>query len=297
MHRWRCSTTSSRAWRALWLLLTAWLLAGCTHLFFLPMRQLVQTPAALGLTAQDVQLQAQDGTRLFAWHLAAAQPRGVICYFHGNAENISTHIVNVAWLPGTGYEVLLPDYRGYGASAGKPSLPGALQDVRAALDWCLARGTASGLPVYALGQSLGGALVLEVAAEPGYRDALAAVVADSAFAGYRRIARDALANSWLLWPLQYPLSWLVTGRHDPLDAVQRRAGLPLLLLHSADDRVVPYAHGEALAAAAAAPACFLRTAGSHNAALRQPAVQQALTGFLADAAAARAAPRCPVPLP
>lgn len=292
MRNWSCTAISSRGARLPALLLATLLLAGCTHLFFLPMRQQVLSPAQLQLDAQDVNLVSADGTRLFAWHLRAAQPRGIVCFFHGNAENISTHIVNVAWLPAAGYEVLLLDYRGYGGSAGKPDLPGALADVRAGLDWCLARGRESRLPAYAFGQSLGAALTLEVAAEPAYRTQLAGVVADSSFAGYRRIARQALSGSWLLWPLQYPLSWLVTADHDPLVAVAGRGALPLLLMHSRDDNIIPFAHGELLREAAAAPACFLATSGPHNAALGPlsaggPGYRQSFVEFMAAAAAWR----------
>lgn len=283
-----CIAISRHATRCLSLLLllvAGLLLSGCTHLFFYPMRQQVLSPEKLGLQSADISLSSPDGTRLFAWHLLPqTKAQGVVCYFHGNAQNISTHIVNVAWLPPAGYEVLLLDYRGYGASAGKPSLPGALDDVRVALDWCLARGRALQLPVYALGQSLGAALMLEATAAEPYRESLAGVVADSSFAGYRRIARDAMAQSWLLWPVRYPLSLLVTGAHDPEVAVARRHGLPLLLLHSVDDEVVPFAHGKRLHDASADPVCFVRTQGRHNAALGEPAVAAAVGMFFREAA-------------
>lgn len=256
------------------LLLLAALLTGCTDLFFYPMRQQVLDPSKMGLAKSDVALTAADGTQLLAWHLAAERPRGVICFFHGNAENISTHIVNVAWLPEAGYDVLLVDYRGYGASQGRAEFPEVLADVRAGLDWCVARGGAAGVPVYALGQSLGAALLLDAVAADPYRDELAAVVADSGFSGYRRIVRDVLSESWLLWPFRYPVSWLVTGSHDPEHAVRGLGGLPLLVMHSRDDEVVPWAHGVRIFSAARGPRCFLPTAGPHNAALGPRSAQR-----------------------
>lgn len=248
-------------------LLLALALSGCTHLFFFPMRQQVMSPAQFSLSSHDINLVAADGTKLFAWHLPAEKPQGVVCFFHGNAENISTHIANVAWLPPAHYEVLLTDYRGYGASSGKPAFPEVFDDVRAALDWCLARGQELDVPVFAFGQSLGAALLLDVAAQPPYRGALAGVIADSGFSNYRRIAREAMSHSWLLWPLQYPLSWLITPDHDPEDAVQDLGGLPLLVMHSGDDATVRDTHARRILHAAHDPKCFLRTHGSHNAAL------------------------------
>jgi len=279
------------------LLLAGGLLAGCTSLFFFPGRQQVLSPQQLGLVSRDITLHAADGTRLFAWHLQAAEPRGIVCFFHGNAENISTHIVNVAWLPPAGYDVLLADYRGYGASAGEAEFPEALEDVQAALDWCLAAGKLRGLPVYAFGQSLGAAMTLAVAAREPNRARLAAVVADSGFSDYRRIARDVLSQSWLLAPLKYPLSWLVTAGHAPERAVAALEGVPLLVMHSVDDRIVPYAHAGQLLAKARGPVCFLPTHGPHNAALNpgfagSGAYRSALLDFLA-ATQAEGGFRCP----
>lgn len=77
-----------------------------------PMRPLVRTPAAADLEWEDVSLRAADGTALFAWFLPvkAGKPRGTILFLHGNAENISTHLGSVWWLPARGYQVLLLDY-------------------------------------------------------------------------------------------------------------------------------------------------------------------------------------------
>ncbi|MFZ5724472.1 MAG: alpha/beta hydrolase [Pseudomonadota bacterium] len=295
MRIWRCTITSDRRRATGAVLLSLWL-AGCTDLFFVPMRQQVFKPEQLGVEATDTWLQAGDGTRLFSWHLPAPEARGVVCYFHGNAENISTHIVNVAWLPAAGYEVLLVDYRGYGASHGEAEFPEVLADVQAGLDWCLARGRETGRPAFALGQSLGAALLLEVAARPPYRESLGGVIADSGFSGYRQIARDALSHSWLTVPLKYPLSLLVTAQHDPAAAVRDMAPLPLFVLHSPEDRVVPYAHGERIFAAANAPKCFRKTAGPHNAAFRDPGNRAALLAFMASARSA-GGPQCDAAIP
>lgn len=284
---WRCSITSSLRPGAA--LLAGLLLAGCTNLVFVPLRQQVYTPEQLGVQVVDVHLRAADATELFAWQLTTATaPRGVLCYFHGNAENISTHTANVAWLPAAGYEVLALDYRGYGASKGRAEFPEVFADVRAGLDWCLQRGEQAGVPVFALGQSLGAALLLDTVAQSPYRERLAGVIADSGFSGYRAIARDALSHSWLTIPLKYPLSWLLTGDHDPVDAVPALAPLRLLVLHSRDDKVVPFAHGERIFAAASSPKCLLVTGGAHNAAFTQAANRDALLAFLAGTAPAGA---------
>ena len=120
--------------RARLALLLALGLAGCTSTFFQPHRVLVQTPAQLGMDYQELGLRAQDGTALNAWYLPARGPaRATVLYLHGNAENISTHFANVAWMPVEGFNVLALDYRGYGASGGSPSLAGVQLDIDAAM--------------------------------------------------------------------------------------------------------------------------------------------------------------------
>jgi hypothetical protein len=115
-------------------------LGGCSGLIFQPMRELVLTPDEIGLDYRDVHLEAEDGVRLHGWFLPAEPPRrGSVLFLHGNAQNISTHIASVAWLPAEGFDVLLVDYRGYGLSGGSPSLAGLHLDFEAALEALLER--------------------------------------------------------------------------------------------------------------------------------------------------------------
>ncbi|MFL6647184.1 MAG: alpha/beta hydrolase, partial [Sulfurifustaceae bacterium] len=98
-------------------------MAGCTGVFFQPYRTLVRTPDDIGLAYEDVRFKTADGVVLHGWFLPAnATACATVLFLHGNAENISTHIGSVYWMPRYGFNVFLPDYRGYGASSGTPSL-------------------------------------------------------------------------------------------------------------------------------------------------------------------------------
>ena len=105
-------------------LLALMCLSGCTAttaLLFYPQDHHVRTPHDLALDYQDVWLTAADGTRLHAWWLPAVGGNSktpTVLHLHGNAENISTHIQSVAWLPLEGVNVLMLDYRGFGLSVG-----------------------------------------------------------------------------------------------------------------------------------------------------------------------------------
>lgn len=257
-------------------------LAGCTGVFFQPMRQHVHTPADAGVAFEDVALTAGDGTQLHAWLLpAVGRARGVVVFLHGNAENISTHIASVLWLPARGYHVLAPDYRGYGRSAGTPTVAGVLDDVDAAVRYAADPARFGGLPVVLFGQSLGGAFALVHAGDPQHRARLAGVVADSAFSGFRDIAREKLRVSALTRWLAWPAGWLVDDRARPVDAVARIAPLPLLLMHGDRDAVVPVGHARRLFEAAGEPKTLWIVPGAaHTAALRSMEWRDRLAGWL-----------------
>src|SRR5947207_2938863 len=114
--------------------------AGCTPVFFQPTGSIYATPGQYGIEYQPVEFKAADGTALFAWFLPArGEPKGSVLYLHGNAQNISAHFSNVAWMPAAGFNVLAFDYRGYGGSEGKPTLAGVQLDIDAAMRVLLER--------------------------------------------------------------------------------------------------------------------------------------------------------------
>lgn len=256
---------------------------GCTDVFFQPLRSHVFDPRDLGVHPQDIWLTAEDGVKLHAWLIPAVSERkGTILFLHGNAENVSTHIASVYWLPAEGYEVLLLEYRGYGRSGGEPSFAGLLQDVAAADRYLDSVAGVRRDRVVLLGQSLGGALALLYAGRPGTKGRFRAVIADSAFADSRRIIRDSVARLPVLgFLLKYPLSWLIDASYNPEDAVGRISPTPVLILHSMDDPIVPYTHGEALFEHAGSPKELWEYKGAgHIGALRSAEGRKDLLEYL-----------------
>ncbi|RLA41647.1 MAG: alpha/beta hydrolase [Gammaproteobacteria bacterium] len=256
-------------------------LNACSDLFFFPSRQLIQTPDNLGLAYQDIELRAADATALHAWFLpAVGKPRGSILFLHGNAENISTHIYNVRWLPAAGYQVLLLDYRGFGRSSGSPSLPDVFLDIDAAMNWLSETPEASGQALYILGQSLGASLMLHAASQYTNNTRLCGLVSDAAFTRYGEIVRHVANQAWLTWPVQYPLS-LAGGRaYDPVDAVARLGSLPILFFHSADDQIIPFIYLDQLIAMHPGLSKRVVTSGPHTATFNQIENREILLRFL-----------------
>ena len=79
---------------------------GCTDYIFYPMRDMVLSPDVVGLEYEDLFIETGDQLRLHGWRLfSSTTPVATVLYFHGNAENISTHFGNVYWLAKQGYEI------------------------------------------------------------------------------------------------------------------------------------------------------------------------------------------------
>lgn len=278
----------SRFYAVLLLTCLSIFLGGCTNLtslLFYPKTHYVYTPEKLGLTAERINIATPDGEVLENWLLkTAVEPKGTILFLHGNGENISTHIRSVGWLPQHGYDVFLLDYRGYGKSTGSSTLPSALSDVQQAHRWLTNRLSAAGnhQPLYIFGQSLGGALAITYTAsyQQGLRK-IDALISESAPASWPQIAREAMSNSWITWLLQIP-ALLMPSEYDPEDHIVKIAVIPVLLMHSPEDKVVAYHHGLQLFEKSNSNAIWLDTKGGHIAGLNEQAIRQTFLAFLAQ---------------
>ena len=233
-------------------MLSGWLicalaLSGCDAVFFQPNNNFYYAPPQFGLRFEEVRFDSEDGTRLHAWFLPAAPPvRGTIIFFHGNAANISNHLVAVRWLPPAGYSVLLFDYRGYGKSEGFPDRASAIADGAAAIRYVRKRPDVDARRLIVYGQSLGGALAMSALAEAG-TEGVRALVVESSFRSYREIARLKMDEHWLSWPFQFPLSWLLFSDDlSPTGIMPRLAGVPTLVVHRTLDNTVPFEAGRRL---------------------------------------------------
>ncbi len=188
---------------------------------YAPSRVLTTTPAALGLSWEEVHLETKDGQRLSAWHVRAPEPRGLVLYFHGNAGNIQDRLPLAAAFASERLDTLLVDYRGYGASTGTPWEEGLYLDAEAAFSW----GVRRSLPMALYGESLGGA----VAAELALRRSATALILQSTFTSLPDMAAKVLP---------------VLGRlliHQRFDTVRKVPWIrqPILIIHGQEDTLVP----------------------------------------------------------
>ncbi len=229
------------------LLVVTLLITSCNSVFFHPVKEQIVDPDAVGIKYEARAIKDENEPTLNAWLLrSTGAPKATILHLHGNAENISTHVGSVYWLPKEGFNVFTFDYRGYGASEGEPTFEGLHHDAERALKYISSDPELNKYPIILFGQSLGGSIALYVASKDENKKLLTAVIAESPFKGYRNIARDKLKSFWLSYPFSYPLSFLVSADFDSSDIVSKISPLPLLIIHPLYDQTVPYYHGSDL---------------------------------------------------
>jgi len=75
-------------------------------------REIIATPARLGMFYEELQLKTADGISLHGWYVPVAQPRGTVLFLHGNGGNISHRLDSLLMFHRLGYSMLIFDYRG-----------------------------------------------------------------------------------------------------------------------------------------------------------------------------------------
>ncbi len=217
----------------------------------LPGRALTATPADIGLRYQTVELVTADGQTLHGWWLPRQSARATLLFFHGNAGNISHRLDSLEIFHDLGLQVLIFDYRGYGQSSGKPSEAGMYHDARAAWRWLTDERRIAPEKIVLFGRSMGGAVASELAAQV----APAALIVESTFSSVPDVAAE------IYWWL--PVRLLARLQFNAADHIARTT-LPVLIVHSRDDEIIPFDNAHRLQKAAGRRATLLEISGSHN---------------------------------
>ena len=224
--------------------------AGMLYLRDLPGRTLEATPDVLNLDYEDVVLETSDGMSIHGWFVPGPSSR-VLLYFHGNAGNISHRLHSIRQFNELGLSVFIIDYRGYGKSSGSPSEDGLYLDAEAAWNYLTGERNVAAERIIAFGRSLGGSVAARIAA----RHTPAALIVESSFTSVPEIAQE--VYPWL------PARLLSRFKHATREYVAQSVA-PLLVVHSRDDEIIPFHHGESIFEAARGPKSFLEIRGGHN---------------------------------
>lgn len=248
-----------------------------------------QTPADVGLGYREVSLRSADGLRLAAWWIPGDDPSRTVVLVPGlGGDKSDRHVLETAAVYArAGYGVLMIDLRAQGRSEGERVTMGneEVRDVLGALSWLKERGF-SPSEVVLHGFSLGGATVLRAAPGAG----VAAVVEESAYADLPHILRQQLPEASGLPPFFTPGillmgklflgidPWAVRPAENAGELCEE--GTPLLIIHSKDDRTVPFEHAERIKNTCPDAILWSIEGYGHVGAYAHPEYRQRLLGFL-----------------
>lgn len=206
--------------------------------------------------ATEVRIPTFDGPILHGWWFPAlgSGSSGAAIYFHGNAGHIGDRGTLASALSGLGLDVLLPDYRGYGLSEGKPSEEGLYSDARAVYAWLVNQRGVDPRRLFLAGNSLGSAVAVDLAVQRR----VAGLILMGVFTDTPAVARHRLR--WLP-------AWLFDWGDPRFDVLARieRVHAPVLVAAGTDDAVIPPEQARQVYDAAREPKrwCLVSGAG-HN---------------------------------
>lgn len=178
-------------------------------------------------------LQIRSGPLMLdGWWSRVPNPRASILYCHGNSGNITWFVDAVKTINAFGFDVLLFDYRGFGRSAGRPTINGAIRDAAAAAV-VFDEVRDPDLPAILWGYSLGGAIATRIADHERW----SGLVLQSTFTSLPDIARVHFAGT--------PVPFLA-GRILDTEAALKKLEIPVEIIHGDSDETVPYWMAERL---------------------------------------------------
>ena len=220
--------------------------------FIFPIPQTVRaTPDAAGFPeAEEHFLTTADGEKVIVWHVPAKPGHAVVIYFPGNGDYLAGCVSRFRDITSDGTGLVALSYRGYAGSSGQPSEQGLLQDAAATYAFTAARYKADRIVIW--GFSLGTGVAVALAAD----HPVGKLILEAPYTSIVDVAAS-------LYPI-VPVRWLMRDRFHS-DERLARVSAPLLIMHGAQDPVIPITMGERLFALAHEPKQFVRFAeGGHD---------------------------------
>ncbi len=219
-----------------------------SYLIYRPAQNL-KAPEAYGLMGFSiVSVKTQDGLSLQAWYHPAKPHKPTLLFLHGNAGHIGDRAHLVEPYVNEGFGIFLFEYRGYGDNPGRPSETHNIADAQIALNNLRKQNAC--IVVY--GESLGTGVAVALAAQ----NKVAALILQSPFARLGNVAQK-----------HYPFLPVDFLLREPYNSIDQIASIhtPLLIMHGAQDQLVPVAEAEKLYQPALPPKLLVIAADkTHN---------------------------------
>lgn len=188
-----------------------------------------------------------SGERLHGWIFIQPGSEQIVLLHPGNAGDIAKHLPIIEMLLDSGVSVFIYEPRGFGMSAGSPSIKNICEDGEAAFDYLASKGYRND-QIVLYGESLGASVATHVSS---VRPA-AGIILQSGFASLERIGKEKVAILRAYPSFLFPVprldnAGIMEGKHQPL-----------LILHGEKDTLIDITHSDEIFARASGPKKFVR---------------------------------------
>lgn len=209
--------------------------------------------ADLDYTIENIHFLSQHKDSLVAWFIKPNNNyNGITLYFlHGNAGNVVYNYLLMEPFVKKGFQVFMIDYSGFGFSQGKSKRKFVLTDAKDGLDYLLSRTDIKHEKLIMYGQSLGGHLA--VVSGTQNQDRIDGLVIEGAFSSHKDVANDRVPFLSRIFVREMYSAEKNIGNYKK----------PLLIIHSTEDKTIPYKHAERLLELANEPKEFYTIDGRH----------------------------------
>ncbi|KAL4774249.1 Alpha/Beta hydrolase protein [Aspergillus nidulans var. acristatus] len=243
----------------------------------------VPKPCQFGIEDyEDLQLRTPDGESLHAYFIRAPRKRLdqnlTVLMFHGNAGNVG-HRIPIAKIMQEylGCHVLMLEYRGYGLSTGVPDENGLKIDAQTALDHLRQRGETANSRIVVYGQSLGGAVAINLVANNEDKGSISGLILENTFLSIRKLIPS-------VFP---PARYLARFCHQTWtseEVLPKITKTPILFLSGLRDEIVPPSNMAQLFAICNSKRKVWRTLpnGAHNDSVAEPDYFEHIHSFVTE---------------
>jgi pimeloyl-ACP methyl ester carboxylesterase len=187
---------------------------------------------------EEIFIITKDNVKLQAWYRKPPKDKLAV-FLHGNGGNLENRVKHLKELIDLDYGFIIPAWRGFGKSEGKPTKEGLYLDAEAAIDFLKTQGYSTENTLI-IGESLGTGIATEMALKYKFKDLFL-------ITPYTSIAGRASE----LCPFFFA-EYLTKDNFEVLSKINK-IKIPLFIIHGTADKVVPYQHSEEIFAKANDP--------------------------------------------
>lgn len=208
-------------------------------------------PDDYGLFAEDLWIETSDGITLHGRYFPNERAELAVIFAHDDTGKMGTGIEMAEILLKSGASVLMYHHRGTGQSTGDFSEEGLYHDIEDVIQAMVREKGYEENDMVLYGRALGGA----VAAYAANRFSVRGLVLESAFMNYRAMFTD----KYLLVP-----AWLAKYEFPADRFLGEISELPVMIMHSPDDEIAGFYHGEGLYDVLGHPKMLIELNGGHT---------------------------------